>query len=249
MTIEEYFGDWKSLIDMRELGIVLGKLNKVNPALVCPSMANIFRAFELCSHRDLKVVMLGMDPYPQKGVATGVLFGNKADVPEDNLSPSLQVIKEAAINYEMPHGVITFDQTMESWAKQGILMINSALTCEMNKIGAHVMWWRPFMTKLLKNLSERDAGIMYVLFGRQAQTFEPYINKQYNEIIKIEHPAYFARTKQLMPHSVFTDINRFLKGRYGITIEWYQDSNNDINFNENESERDFSGDFFWPCSL
>lgn len=61
MTIEEYFGDWKRVIDMKELGIVLSKLNKINPALICPSLKNIFRAFELCSYRDLKVVMLGMD--------------------------------------------------------------------------------------------------------------------------------------------------------------------------------------------
>lgn len=61
MTVEEYFGDWKRLIDMKELGIALGKLNKINPALICPSLNNVFRAFELCAHRDLKVVMLGMD--------------------------------------------------------------------------------------------------------------------------------------------------------------------------------------------
>lgn len=249
MTVEEYFGDWRRLIDMKELGIALGKLNKINPALICPSLNNIFKAFELCSHRDLKVVMLGMDPYPQKGVATGVLFGNKADVPEDKLSPSLQVVKEAAINYEIPHGVITFDQTLESWAKQGILMINSALTCEVNKVGSHTMLWRPFISKLLKNLSEHDTGIIYVLFGKQAQTFEPYINKQFNNIIKVEHPAYFARTRKIMPYSVFTDINKLLKGKYGTEIEWYQDSNNNLINEENERETDSSDDFFWPCSL
>lgn len=73
--------------------------------------------------------MLGQDPYPQKGVATGILFGNRKEVDEDNLS-SLNVVKEAAINFEVPHYCITFDQTLESWAKQGILMINSALTVD-----------------------------------------------------------------------------------------------------------------------
>lgn len=57
-------------------------------------------------------------------------FGNRKEVSEDNLSPSLNVVKEAAINFEVPHYCITFDQTLESWAKQGILMINSALTVE-----------------------------------------------------------------------------------------------------------------------
>lgn len=249
MTIEEYFSDWKKMIDIKELETILNKLSKVNSALICPSLSNIFRAFELCPYKEMKVVFLGQDPYPQKGVATGVLFGNKSDVPEDKLSPSLQVVKKAAINYEIPHGVITFDQTLESWAKQGILMINSALTCEMNKIGSHTMLWRPFISKLLKSLSEYNTGIIYVLFGRQAQTFEPYISKQFNDIIKIEHPAYFARTNKDMPCNVFTDINRLLKGKYGTEIEWYQDSNNNLINKENETERDASDNFFWPYPL
>lgn len=249
MTIEEYFGDWQKIIDIKELNTVLGKLNKMNSSLICPTLNNIFKAFKLCSYKDLKIVMLSQDPYPQKGVATGILFGNKDDVPEDKLSPSLQIIKEAAINYEIPHGIISFDQTLESWAKQGILMINSALTCEINKIGSHTMLWRPFISKLLKNLSKYDTGIIYVLFGQQAQTFEPYINKQLNNIIKVEHPAYFARANKIMPYSIFTDINKLLKGKYGTEIEWYQDSNNVITDNENETKRDSSNDCSGSCTI
>lgn len=162
-------------------------------------------------------------PYPQKGVATGILFGNRREVDEDNLSPSLNIVKEAAINFEVPHYCITFDQTLESWAKQGILMINSALTVEMNRIGSHVMLWRPFIAKLLKNLSECDTAIVYVLFGRQAQTFKPYINSRFNHIIEIEHPAYFARSGTKMPHQLFTDISNKVKGIYGVPIKWYEE--------------------------
>lgn len=162
-------------------------------------------------------------PYPQKGVATGILFGNRKEVDEDNLSPSLNVVKEAAINFEVPHYCITFDHTLESWAKQGILMINSALTVEMNRIGSHVMIWRPFIAKLLKNLSEYDTAIVYVLFGRQAQTFKPYINSRFNHIIEIEHPAYFARSGTKMPHQLFIDISNRVKGIYGVPIKWYEE--------------------------
>ena len=162
-------------------------------------------------------------PYPQKGVATGILFGNRKEVDEDSLSPSLNVVKEAAINFEVPHYGITFDQTLESWAKQGILMINSALTVEMNRIGSHVMIWRPFIAKLLKNLSEYDTAIVYVLFGRQAQTFKPYINSRFNHIIEIEHPAYFARSGTKMPHQLFIDISNRVKGIYGVPIKWYEE--------------------------
>lgn len=224
MTLEEYFGRWMRVIDKRELESVLSKLGpeyKRKP--ICPAQSNVFKAFEVCPYDKLKVVMLGQDPYPQKGVATGILFGNKERARDEDLSPSLQIIKEAAINFEIPHNCIIFDPTLESWAKQGILMINSALTVEMNKIGSHVMLWRPFIASLLKKLSENETGIIYVLFGKQAQTFKPYINKQFNTVLEENHPAYFARTGEAMPHTVFEQISKLTKGMYGMPITWYQE--------------------------
>lgn len=227
MTIEEYFGDWMRVIDKPEAMKIMGWLKRVNPNTLCPTLPNVFRAFKLCSLKDCRVVMIGMDPYPDKFMgkprATGILFGNNKDVPEDKLSPSLQVVKESAINFEIPHNIITFDQTLESWAKQGILMINSALTCELNKVGSHVNQWRPFVSKLLKNLSEKETGIVYILFGRQAQTLKPYINERYNDIIEIEHPAYFARSNKIMPYSVFRQMNDILYGRYGERITLFNE--------------------------
>lgn len=227
MTIEEYFGDWMKIIDKLEAMKIMGWLKTVNPNTLCPALPNVFRAFKLCSLSNCKVVMVGMDPYPDKFMgktrATGVLFGNSKDVPEDKLSPSLQVVKESAINFEIPHNIITFDQTLESWAKQGILMINSALTCELNKVGSHANQWRPFISKLLKNLSNRETGIVYILFGRQAQTLKPYINEKHNDIIEVEHPAYFARTNKIMPYSVFEQMNNILYGRYGEKITLFNE--------------------------
>lgn len=161
-------------------------------------------------------------PYPQKGVATGILFGNKKETRDKDLSPSLQIVKEAAINFEIPHNCIIFDPTLESWSKQGILMINSALTVEMNKIGSHAMLWRPFIASLLKKLSENKTNIIYVLFGKQAQTFKPYINKQLNIVLEESHPAYFARIGERMPHTVFEQISKLTKEMYGTPITWYQ---------------------------
>lgn len=223
MTIDEYFGDWMRVIDKTEAMKIMGWLKTVNTNLLCPSIRNVFKAFELCPYRELKAVFIGQDPYSQKGVATGILFGNKPDVPEDKLSPSLQVIKEAVINYEIPHYGLRFDNTLESWAKQGILMINSALTCNLNQIGSDVMIWRPFITKLLKNLSENDTAIIYVLFGKQAQTLRPYINDKTNHIIEVEHPAYFARTKTKMPYSVFIKVNSIVKNLTGVPFVWYDE--------------------------
>lgn len=247
MTIEEYFGKWMRVIDINELTKVLNILRKLNSNSLCPEYSNIFKAFELCKYDNCKVIFIGKDPYPQKGVATGILFGNKSGTTE--LSPSLEVIKESCINYEIPHGPIEFDVTLESWARQGILMINSALTCEVGKIGSHVNLWRPFISSLLKNLSKYETGMIYVLFGSQAKTFKPYINKKYNSIIETEHPAYFARTGQTMPYNVFTDINKLLKDKYDTTIEWYHKLIN-ININNNyENKENYGDDFFWPCSL
>ena len=221
MTAEEYFGRWMRVLDMNEMAKVLNALGKVNPDKLCPEYSNIFRAFELCKYDDCKVVFLGQELYFQKGVATGILFGNKPGTKE--LSLSLEVIKESCINYEIPHGPIEFDITLESWAKQDILMINSALTCEVGRVNSHVNLWRPFIVKLLKNLSEHETGMIYILFGSQARTFKPYINKDYNDIIEVEHPAYFARTGKSMPSTIFTTVNSLLNNRYGTTIQWYKE--------------------------
>ena len=211
---------WEGLMD---LPLLYKTLNNI-PENICPRKEDVFKAFKLCSPKECKVVFLGQDPYPQKGVATGILFGNNKDTAEENLSPSLQVIKEAAIDFTRPHNYpIEFDNTLESWAKQGILMLNSALTVEINKIGSHTMLWRPFISKFLKTLSNRQTGIVYVLFGRQAQTFEPYISKEYNHIIKENHPAYYARTGERMPSVVFTEVNNYLKKQYNQEVVWYSE--------------------------
>jgi uracil-DNA glycosylase len=223
MTIEEYFGDWLKVLDKQETMKIMGWLKTVNPNSLCPSIRNVFKAFELCKYKDCNAVFIGQDPYPQKGVATGILFGNNRDIPESKLSPSLEVIKEAAINYEIPHNCIIFDQTLESWAKQGILMINSALTCELNNIGSHVMVWRPFMTKFIKTMSEINPGIIYVLFGKQAQTFKPYINSKINHIIEVEHPAYFARNNIKMPKDLFSKISDLNKYLNDVSFKWYEE--------------------------
>lgn len=220
MSLEEYFGDWLEVMDVPALTDVVNKLNyQYSTHKVVPEYEDIFKAFTLCSLHELRIVFLGQDPYPQRGVATGVLFGNKEGTLE--LSPSLEVIREACIDYTVPHRPISFDVTLESWARQGILMINSALTCEMNKVGSHVMLWRPFITKLVKNISECHPGTIFVLFGSQAQTFEPYISKKFNYIIKVQHPAFFARIGRRMPHELFTKLDSLVKEIYGEPIQWY----------------------------
>lgn len=222
MTIDEYFGDWMKVLDRNETMKIMGWLRTVNKETLCPNIKDVFKAFKLCPYNKCRVIFVGQDPYPQRGVAQGVLFGNSSDTPENKLSPSLQVIKESVINFEIPHNLITFDPTLESWTKQGILMINSSLTTEIDKVGIHMMKWRPFMIAFLKQMSMINPGIIYVLFGSQAQILEPYISKN-NYVLKIEHPAYFARINKKMPYHIWKDINKILYDLYGERIEWFKE--------------------------
>lgn len=227
MSIDEYFEDWMKVIDRVEATKIMEWLKTTNPNNICPSLPNIFRAFKLCPYNKCKTILIGQDPYPDKFMgkprATGILFGNSKDIPENKLSPSLQIIKEAVINLEIPHNIIIFDNSLEDWAKQGILMINSALTCEVNRVGSHTNQWRPFISKLIRNLSNRESGLIYVLFGKDAYSLKPYINEKCNDIIKVEHPAYFARTNKVMSNDVFAKINNLIYNRYGESIKWYKE--------------------------
>lgn len=216
MSAKDYFGDWLKVIDKTELINIMNWLKTVDKSILCPSPSNIFRAFQLCPYNECIGCFIGQDPYPQEGVATGILFGNNTSI----ISPSLQIVKEAAINYTIPHNTIEFDNTLESWAKQGILMLNSALTCNINQVGVHMQIWRPFISKLLQNLSIKNPGLFYVLFGSQAQSFRAYI-KDYK--IEIQHPAYFARINKPMPTSVFRDINKFVEAQYGKRIKFFKE--------------------------
>ena len=216
-----YFKDWYPIIDLPILMQTMGKLNlKYSKASILPEKFEVLKAFNLCPYKDLKVVLIGQDPYPQKGVATGLAFGNKRGT--SVLSPSLELIKEASINFTIPKGVVEFDETLESWAKQGVLLLNSALTVEENKIGSHTLIWRPFVTSLIEKLSEVNSGIIYVLFGKQAQSYIPYINANSNYIIKSLHPAYYARLGMAMPCDCFEKVNDILMKNHGTTIKWYQ---------------------------
>ncbi len=218
---KEYFGDWISVIDEGRLYKVLKTLSVgYSKMAISPAQEDIFKAFQLCPYKDLKVVMVGQDPYPQKGVATGVAFANKEGT--KILSPSLELIQECIIDPHKYHNKVNFDITLESWAKQGVLLINSALTVEINKVGTHTMLWRPFISDLLYNISMRNSHVIFVLFGQTAQTFKPYIIGSSN-ILMYKHPAYFARLNQAFDCDAFDKINTILKNNNNFKINWYED--------------------------
>ena len=227
MSIEEYFGDWIKVIDRTELNKVMNILNKeYNKFNVFPYKKDVFKAFKLCSLDNLKIIIIGQDVYPDiycnKPRATGLAFANNGEIPEEYWSPSLKILKDSVINLDIPHNCCTFDPTLESWAKQGILLLNSALTCRENSIGSHIGIWRPFIVKLLTKLSEYYTGIVYILLGNQEKSFEKYIGSN-NFILSCNHPAYYARKGIDMPNSIFITASKLVKDNYGEEIKWYNE--------------------------
>lgn len=210
MSIEEYVGKWWNLFDLKSLEGVLNRLEKeyINKHIF-PEQCNVFRAFHECNYDNCKVVMLGQDPYSQKGMANGILFSN--DVHNKNIAPSLQIIMEASGSN---------DQTLLNWCKQGVLMMNTALSVEEGKPSSHLLLWRPFISNFLKSLSQWETGLIYILFGSVAADLKYYINDKYNDILTERHPAYYARTRQKMTSRVFDITNDLLKGKYNQTIKW-----------------------------
>lgn len=205
MSEKEFFGDWFPLINFNSLSKVLNRLT--NERNFTPKHEDVFKAFTKCSLSDLKVVFLGMDPYPQKGVATGIAFGNKKGTPYDRYSPSLKIIYESLLEYsqDLPYG---FDCTLESWCSQGVLMLNSSLTVEVNKPGSHFLIWNSFISELLYNISKCKPNTLFVFFGNQAQSFIPSIgNCKY---LCCVHPSYCARKNELLPN-IFSEIDVAIK--------------------------------------
>ena len=223
MIKEEYFGDWLQILPNKEMMDIIKKLIPIKNQ-ICPDFKNIFKAFHKCPYRALRLIILGQDPYPQQSVATGLAFANYNYVSEDNLSPSLQVLKESIINYEVPHNLIIFASELEEWAEQGVLLLNTALTCEVNKPGSHSLLWRPFICQLIKNICDYNSGVVWLLLGNSAKSFKPYINK-HHYIIEAKHPSFYARTHEKLPYHIWHDINKILIGLNGYGITFYKEEN------------------------
>lgn len=212
MADVNYAKSWRRVVDSKEASRILAELSTMTNFE--PSVKDIFNAFKLCDYNNLKCIILGMDPYPQKGIATGLAFANKDDL----VSPSLEIIRNSF--YLDPVENALFDPTLNHWAQQGVLLLNSALTVEIGKPGSHSMLWRNFTINFLKKLSEYNPGLVYIILGKQAETFLPYINKNVNHILIDKHPSYYVRVKEQMSNRVFKEANQILRANTGETIEW-----------------------------
>jgi uracil-DNA glycosylase len=181
-----------------------------------PSLKEVFRAFEECPYKELKVVIVGQDPYPQFDVADGIAFScSKSEAEQPSLKFILdEVAKMYPMGYERP-----LDLT--KWTRQGILLLNIALTTEVNKIGKHYSIWKPFIAYLFDHLTWTNNGLIYVYLGKQAQEWADCVNDN-NYKFFLSHPASAAYNAQSSWDSqdVFVKVTELVKNNYNYTINW-----------------------------
>jgi len=184
---------------------------------VYPKGSDIMKAFSLCPIEETKIVILGQDPY-HDGTATGLAFANPTHC--EIISPSLEIIIE---EIETNIGIIAlpFNQNLEHWAKQGVLLLNTSLTVMHGAPGSHLDLWEQFTTRFISDFSKLKPNIIYMLWGSHAQQYEQSIAKN-NHILKAEHPVkdYYAvkdKDKKFIGCEHFNIANDILKDD---AIEW-----------------------------
>jgi uracil-DNA glycosylase len=168
-----------------------------------PDREDVYKAFELCSFDNLKIVILGKDPYPNK-YATGLAFANPEYL-TSNISPSLTKIKECVEDTIYKGLNLDFDITLESWAKQGVLLLNTALTVQHGVIGSHQYMWEPFITTVVRIISKYKENVIFMLWGEDAKYYKKFINEDKHHIMEYVHPSYASR------NNIKWECNHFLK--------------------------------------
>lgn len=183
---------------------------------ILPPRRDIFKAFELFPLDELKVVIIGQDPYHRKGEAHGLCFS----VPEGaKIPPSLRnVFKELAEAY----GVVRKNPDLSDWARQGVLLLNTALTVREHSPGSHAGVWKDFTRAVVKAVgagSGGGGGVVFMLWGAHAQSFEDCIDSEKNLVLKHSHPSPLSR-KPFVGCGHFVRCNEYLVGRGGVGIQW-----------------------------
>lgn len=219
MDLKKQFGDWYPILkDVIESDYFQG-IPKQLGKNYNPSKENIFKAFRLCQLKDLRVIILGQNPYPDKRHATGLAFGIAHDAYD--IPPSLQNIsKELESDLFDGAPYFTFDHTLENWAKQGVLLLNTALTTSTNvSANVHKQLWDPFIKKVFQAMQEKHTGLVFILWGNDAKSYKPLINK-HQYIIESAHPSPLSAYKGFFGTKPFSKTNTILKSINNYQIIW-----------------------------
>jgi uracil-DNA glycosylase len=169
---------------------------------IYPEVHNIFRCFNYFNIADTKVVLLGQDPYHGPGQAIGLCFGVNQD---QKTPPSLRNIMK-----KIPD--CTTDSTLEKWAKQGVLMLNSSLTVRHKSPASHMKMWKDFTSQIIKTINDECNSIVFVAWGAFAYNkyMECSVNNDKHSLIVCSHPSPLSCSRKLKQFPAFKEINTFM---------------------------------------
>ncbi len=200
---------------MRELQQFLAS-EKAQGKQIYPDDCHWFSALEITPLEDVKVVILGQDPYHQPGQAHGLCFSVMPDI---KVPPSLvNIYKElySDLNIEpVDHGFL------ESWAKQGVLLLNSVLTVEQGAAGAHQgKGWELFTDKIIRTVNERCENVVFLLWGGYAQKKGKSIDRERHCVLEAPHPSPLSSYRGFFGCQHFSKANHYLEINQRQPIRW-----------------------------
>lgn len=183
--------------------------------VIYPSKHDIFNALKLTAYKEVKVVLLGQDPYHEPNQAHGLCFSVKKGVKKP---PSLvNIFKElkSDLGIEPPdHGCL------ESWGKQGVLLLNTVLTVMQGQANSHKgKGWEIFTDQVIQILNKRTEPMVFILWGANAKSKGALITNQNHCVLTAAHPSPLSAYNGFWGCKHFSKANEFL-GTYGTTIDW-----------------------------
>lgn len=183
-----------------------------------PVLKQIFTAFEECPYDKVKVVMIAQEPFPYPNVADGMAF-SCSNTMKPMVSLKMMQDEIARSVYNDPDKVMNPD--LRYLANQGVLLLNTALTTQIDNVGTHIELWRPFIAFLLDNLAFKKAQLVYIFMGSKAKAWNKAIPSQ-NYKLFTTHPALASYTNKEYWDSgnVFLQANKVLKKNFNTEIQW-----------------------------
>lgn len=186
-----------------------------------PPLKNVFKAFEHCKYNETRVVILGQDPYNQFGVANGVAFCCE-NIPKPQVSLKFilkSIYKTVYPELEIPQ---TLNPSLRYLSEQGVLLLNTALTCEIGKSASHYEIWESFINYAIDTLNHKKDKLVFILLGKRAQEYEDMIDEDKHFIIKASHPASaaYGNNDQWDCNDCFNKCNEYLKTNNFKPINW-----------------------------
>lgn len=208
-------GDWFERDDMQALSAFLRE-RIAGGHTVFPDAKNIFAAFDATPFDQVKVVVLGQDPYHGAGQAHGLCF---SVLPGTPVPPSLQnIYKEMKtdVGFVPPgHGYLM------PWAEQGVLLLNSVLTVEEGKAGSHQnRGWEGFTDHVIETLNQERDGMVFMLWGSYAQAKGRVIDDRRHRVLRAPHPSPLSAHRGFFGSGHFSKANQWLTKGGHVPISW-----------------------------